>query len=138
MISVQRILDIAAAIAVTFVLAACSDPSIVESSQAVESPGGVFVATIETVDNGLGFGLGREYEEVHLTRRGAEIHRHGDSEPTVVFYVEAAERPYMPLSVRWRGPRELEIAYDSPASPGRKLASWGEVSLTYKAEASSQ
>jgi len=132
MLSARGSFPLTVVLVIALALVACSDSPVVENSQTVVSPDGEFVATLETIDNGLGFGLGREYEEVHLSRRGAGFQGHGASGSTVAFYVEASERPHVPLSVRWLSSRELEVSFDSPTNPGRSLAFVDGISLRYK------
>src|SRR5262245_12473292 len=56
----------------------CSDSPRVLNSHPYKSPNAKWVATLEEVDNGLGFGLGAVYDEVHLTEQREAIGRPGD------------------------------------------------------------
>lgn len=42
------------------------------------APDGDWIATLELVDNGLGFGQGMLYDEVHVHRRGTPVTTHGN------------------------------------------------------------
>jgi hypothetical protein len=99
------------------------------------SPDGRWVATLEQVDNGLGFGLGMVYYEIHVHRPDQPIVDHGDPDRTVVFYVEALGRE---PRVAWREGTNLFVEYDAqdehggPAALGRHRAHYGAVTITYQ------
>ena len=93
------------------------------------NPGGTFVAVVEKVDNGMGFGQGMLYDEIHLLRRGEAITDHGDASQTRIFYSgDAGVAPQL----HWTDERHLSVSYagivDAPAAmrPGR-----GGVLVTY-------
>ncbi len=62
-------------------------PHVIEAAHEIspDSKGGV---TQEHLDNGMGFGLGALYYEVHLHEAGARRFAHGDRDDAAVFYVE--------------------------------------------------
>lgn len=53
------------------------------------SPDLKLVATLEEVDNGLGFGQGMLYDEVHLQLTNEKILGHGDSDSSAIFYADS-------------------------------------------------
>lgn len=118
-----------AAIAMQF---GCSQSPIVENSRSVPSPSGAKLLTVETVDNGLGFGLGRLYEEVHVTFGSRSIHGHGESDVSVAFYVDVTEARGESVDVRWIDDKSIEISYDRSQAPGRMANSVAGVSVAYK------
>jgi hypothetical protein len=73
------------------------------------NPSGTFTAVVEQVDNGMGFGLGMQYDEIHLLRRGEAITDHGDASPSTIFYIggDASAAP----QVRWIDDRHLAVSY---------------------------
>jgi hypothetical protein len=96
------------------------------------SPNGQKWLTVETIDNGLGFGLGRLYEEVHVTHGATPIRGHGDSDPSVVFYVDVTEGRGESVDVRWIDDKSIEISYERSQVPGRMATSAAGVSIAYK------
>lgn len=104
---------------------------VVEQSTAYPSPDLQWQATLERVDNGLGFGLGVLYYEVHVQETGILSARHGERNPSVVFYVdsEGAEPP----RIRWIDGRHLAIEYQAgPHEPGRTLDRVAEITIEYQ------
>lgn len=94
---------------------------IVNRSEAYPGPDGAYVATLEVVDNGLGFGQGALYDEVHITRRGEAVGAHGDPGRSVVFYAEVTDQKANEVSVSWVGPRRLRVTYGLAQHPGRTV-----------------
>ncbi|MEX8505746.1 hypothetical protein [Leptothrix ochracea] len=113
-------------------VAGCSASPKVESSRTFESPNAELVATLESVDNGLGFGLGALYEEVHIGKRNELPSTHGEKSPSVAFYIQAAEHPATSVSVRWLGNNELEISHHSSIKPGKAVSALAGVSIKYR------
>lgn len=101
------------------------------------SPNGDWVATLEVVDNGLGFGQGWLYDEVHLRRPNEPISRHGDRAESAVFYMGSAGNPPDEISLDWRDARHLVIAYDdgSRHRPGKSITLFHGISIEYRARA---
>ena len=68
------------------VCAGCQDgiPIVLESHR-VPSPDNAVEAIVERVDNGLGFGQGAVYDEVHVQRARTAVTEHGDRSDSVVF-----------------------------------------------------
>jgi hypothetical protein len=123
-----------------FVLKWCADSHpVVEQSTEYPSPAGRWQVTMERIDNGLGFGLGVEYYEVHLDKRWTlpwvkVLGRHGDDDRSVVFYVDS-ERA-QPPRVQWTGPRRLRVEYDAgPPEPGKMIGRIDDVEIDYQRRA---
>ena len=123
------------AIAIFFVisLAGCEDGKpIVGRSQAYPSPDGGFTATLEEVDNGLGFGQGALYDEVHLTRQGEAVGEHGDPGPSVIFYAESAYKAGSEVKVTWIDGRHLRVEYTRERRPGRAVSQLDGVAIEFQ------
>ena len=104
------------------------------------SPDGKWIATLESVDNGLGFGQGMIYDEVHISRPNETITSHGDGVESVAFYIDAAERPGKEPYLAWRDATHLIIGYDKKTStthrPGKCLSKLNSVSVEYQPDCS--
>lgn len=113
--------------------AGCSDgaPVVLESSHVV-SPAATFDATVELVDNGMGFGLGALYYEVHVETRGATIKDHGDHSKSSVFYVIDETSDDIETTAKWVGARHLVISYDGRRTPGRLVRQASGVTIEYR------
>ncbi len=113
--------------------AGCSDdvPVVVESSHVV-SPDMTFDATVELVDNGLGFGQGALYYEVHLEMSGAAIKDHGDPSKSSVFYVIEETSNDVRATAKWTSARRLVISYDGRRTPGRLVREVSGVTIEYR------
>ena len=99
------------------------------------SPDGRWQARLEQIENGMGFGLGREYYEVHILKPGARATQHGDADHSVAFYItteSAAGDPSAttPPRVEWVDGRHLRIEYP-PAmeAPGKMAKRVGDVDI---------
>jgi len=113
-------------------LAGCEDGDpIVKRSQAYPSPDSIYAATLEEVDNGLGFGQGALYEEVHITRRGESVGAHGNPGRSVVFYVESTYKVGSGVKVSWLDSRHLRVEYSRDLHPGRALSNWDGVAIEF-------
>jgi hypothetical protein len=119
--------------AVAATLCACGP--VVEHSSDLPSPDSHLTATLERVDNGLGFGQGAAYDEVHVSHPHAWrfLWRHGDPDKSVVFYAEesgdsAQERPV----VHWADAHHLVIEYLVENKPGRQLTRFEDITITYQ------
>ena len=93
---------------------------VIESTHG-SSPDGKWEFTVERLDNGLGFGLGALYDEVHVHRAGSRNFGHGDGEKTSVFYIEATDRYGEKPVARWTEARHLLITYAAGLKPGKSL-----------------
>lgn len=110
--------------------------AIVLKHSELASPDGKWIATLESVDNGLGFGQGMLYDEVHIRRPNESVSSHGDSAKSAVFYIDVmeatGERPYL----TWRDATYLIIGYDKKRStggrPGKCLKSFYGISIEYQ------
>jgi hypothetical protein len=112
------------------------DGPIVGKSFDVSSPNGGSIATLEEVDNGLGFGQGMLYHEVHLRRPNETISSHGDSAESAVFYIDAMGDSRESPRLNWRDATHLVIAYDSKISQsggaGKRVSSFDGISIEYQ------
>jgi hypothetical protein len=112
------------------------DPPIVVTRLDLESPNKDWIATLETVDNGLGFGQGMLYDEVHVRRPKETIVSHGDRAESAVFYIDAmqssGERPH----ITWRDATHLVVGYDrsrsSEGRPGKSITNFHGISIEYQ------
>ena len=113
-------------------LAACSDaPFLVESNE-FASPDGKLVATLEVVDNGLGFGLAALFDEVHVQKAGRAARGHGDGDTSVVFYIESNYGKGKAVSVHWLDNNRLLVEYDSMGTPGKRVDKLAGASVEYR------
>jgi hypothetical protein len=101
------------------------------------SPDGEWVATLEVVDNGLGFGQGQLYDEVHLRRPNEPVLSHGDRAESAVFYMASFGNPPDAISLDWRDARHLVIAYDDDprVRPGKSVMRFHGMSIEYRVRA---
>src|SRR5262245_49033591 len=77
-----------AGLAITMCACSKAVPEVIESTQAVD-PTGRLVATVELVHNGLGFGAGALYDEVHVSAVSHRPFAHGDGDGSVAFYSDS-------------------------------------------------
>jgi len=109
---------------------------IVGTSVDVSSPDGSWIATLEVVDNGLGFGQGALYDEVHLRRPIETISSHGERADSAVFYIDAMGDSRLRARLNWRDATHLVIGYDSKISasgrPGKHITSFHGISIEYQ------
>ncbi len=100
-------------------------------SHEVLNPSGTLVATVEVVDNGLGFGLGAMYDEIHISRAGSSSFRHGDRDSSVAFYAESTYNKGRPPRVEWASDTLLLVILDPLTKPGCQKFSLNGVSIKY-------
>lgn len=109
---------------------------IVRKHSDLASPDGEWIATLEEVDNGLGFGQGSLYSEVHIRRPNEAIASHGDSAESAVFYIDKLEKSRESPSLKWRDATHLVIDYDSKISvsarAGKRLTSFHGILIEYQ------
>ncbi len=86
---------------------------------------------MERVDNGLGFGQGAVYDEIHIQRTGAAVLQHGVDSDSVAFYVMEETDADIRATASWSGPRRLLIAYDRRRNPGYFVRQLGDVTVDY-------
>ena len=114
------------------VLAGCKDGiPIVLSSSSVASPDARWEATLEEVDNGLGFGQGRAFFELHIQDKGAKVVRRCDESVSCVFCLEETsdDKP----TIEWTGPRHLTVKYRAATAPLRQAPRYMDVQIEYRA-----
>lgn len=95
-----------------------------------------WIATLEEVDNGLGFGQGMLYDEIHIHHPGEVIADHGENDRSAIFYAnsmgrQSDERP----QIQWIDSTHLLITY-SPSRieggmPGKALKLYGGIHVSY-------
>ena len=113
-------------------LTACDDGKpIIGQTTDYASPDGAYTATHEEVDNGLGFGQGALYDEVHVTRKGGPVGEHGNPGRSVVFYAESTYKPGNGVTLSWVTSRRLRIEYDPAQNPGKQLHQLGDVEIEF-------
>jgi hypothetical protein len=112
------------------VLAGCDGGKpIVLQSNSFPAPNGKWVAVVEEVDNGLGFGLGVLYWEVHLLSAGKVVQDRGERSKSSVFYAESTYGKKPDVSVSWVPNDTLQIFYNPAQKPGRLVTKYGAVSI---------
>jgi len=113
-------------------LSSCSDgqPQVIRSNR-YPNPSGEWFVTVEEVDNGLGFGAGTVYDEIHISQSGVSSFAHGDKDPTVAYYSESTFGDGHVPEVKWLANDRLRIVLDPRSHPGRQEAKVGEVSIEY-------
>jgi len=109
---------------------------IVVTSADFASPDGQFVVTVERVHNGLGYGAGALYDEVHLSRLPKPLFKHGDPDPSVVFYAEPVSGVAGAPTIQWLESERLRVILDLRSKPNRKPASMGQVCVEYEGPSS--
>jgi len=106
-------------------------PSVVHSIK-FPSPDASWVAEVEIVDNGLGFGLGRLYEEIHVVRQGESVGNHGDPGASVVFYMEKSDFEHDEVTLHWMDSQRLRVVYGGPEKPGVMRTHHAQVAIEYQ------
>jgi len=100
------------------------------------SPDHRLVATLEELDNGLGFGQGMLYDEIHIHRPDERVSDHGDDDRSAIFYANSMgrqtdEKP----KIKWIDSSHLLIVY-SPGRidggmPGKAIQEYDGIQITY-------
>ena len=114
-----------AAIAPILGLVACDDgkPIVLKTAE-IASPDGKWMAVLEEVDNGLGFGQGALYQEVHILPPHEKARSHGNPSSSNVFYAESAYGEGPGVTVRWLDSKHLQISYNPNQRPGKLVKSF--------------
>jgi hypothetical protein len=99
------------------------------------SANGQWVATLEEVDNGLGFGQGMLYDEVHIHHPDERIADHGDDDKSAIFYANSMGKSGKRPQIKWIDSTHLLITY-SPATidggtPGKALKEFHGILIDY-------
>ena len=113
-------------------LAGCSDgtPRVVTSHE-YPNPSGSLVATVEVLDNGLGFGAGMLYNEIHIAASGERSFVHGNPAPTVVYYCESTSEEDLPPEVKWLKDDQLLVTLAPRGCPARQRTAIPSVFVKY-------
>jgi hypothetical protein len=111
-------------------LAGCNDGwPIVKKTSRVASPDAMWEAVLEEVDNGLGFGQGVLFHEIHIQPPGTRVTYHLNESVTCVYYVGASpEAPKM----EWVSARRLVVTYSGLDEPGRQIREYMDVEIEYR------
>ena len=111
----------------------CACAPIVQDSSDLLSPDSRWTATLERVDNGLGFGQGALYDEVHVSHPHAWrfLWRHGNPDKSVVFYVEVTDTDGNRPTLQWADAHHLVIKYPDQNKPGRQFPHFEDITITY-------
>jgi len=104
------------------------------------SPDLKWVATLEEVDNGLGFGQGMLYDEVHLQLANEKIVDHGDADSSAIFYADSmGKQDTLPPRLHWVNATHLVIAYDlnriESTRPGKSIRRLQGIEIVYQNDA---
>jgi len=110
----------------------CDDgmPMVLESERA-PSPDNALDAIVERVDNGLGFGQGAVYDEIHVLIRGSSVLVHGDPSVSVVFYAQEEINVDNRVTAHWVSARHLVINYEPRRFCGRRTTRFGDILIDY-------
>ena len=110
----------------------CDDgmPMVLESERA-PSPDNALDAIVERVDNGLGFGQGAVYDEIHVLIRGSSVLVHGDPSVSVVFYAQEEINVDNRVTAHWVSARHLVINYEPRRFCGRRTTRLGDILIDY-------
>ena len=128
--ALSRRLLLLASLASAPVLVGCDDgkPIVLEAKE-FASPDGKWVAVLEEVDNGLGFGQGAIFQEVHILRPGDKAQSHGDRSSSNVFYAESIYDAGTGVSVRWQSNERLQISFDRRQHPGKLVTAFFGITI---------
>jgi hypothetical protein len=134
--NVFKLISLAAPFALLLTLAGCDDgkPIATEKSRLL-SPDRASVAVLEGVDNGLGFGQGMYYDEIHVGPADLAISDHGDLDPSVVFYAEQVASTDSAPSLHWVDARHLVVTYDFARKPQKLVAEVSGIQIKYRPSA---
>lgn len=112
--------------------------AMVGTTSDVRSPDMQWIATLETVDNGLGFGQGMLFDEIHIRRPNERILDHGDTDDSSVFYIDSMGQSNHPPRIRWDDSTHLIVTYAAAGhlgtGPGKSVRNFRGVSIEYKIE----
>ncbi|HJW09868.1 MAG TPA: hypothetical protein VJ483_09555, partial [Holophagaceae bacterium] len=106
-------------------------PIILESRQQ-GSPDSKWEFISEHLDNGMGFGMGALYDEVHIHRPGEGAFKHGDQDASAVFYIESTYQDGDRPVVQWIDAHNLLIRYPDINKPGRAITQFQGVAIRYE------
>lgn len=125
-------------IALAALVSSCTDEEpIVLKSDRIPSPDSTRELIVEHIDNGLGFGMGRNVVEMHVQDAGTPVTFHGDGSATVVFYV-VEEHAADPPVIKWVGGDRVTVSYSNVNQPGKKLEHFMGVNFEYSAKSENE
>jgi hypothetical protein len=126
----------AIAIALCFCVTGCDDgkPIVMESTR-LPSPDGRSVAIVEVMDNGLGFGQGVAYDEIHVGLADLIETNHGEEDLSAVFYASQESSSDTKPEIRWLDDHHLLVLYDPKRAPHKLLGSAAGVQIQYRPRA---
>jgi hypothetical protein len=108
----------------------------------VVSPDNQWIATLELVDDGAGFGMGMLYDEIHVRRSDEQITRHLDWPNPAVFCTDAmAAVNSAEPKIMWKDSNHLVIIFDPARSINtarERATSFHGVKVKYVATPSAQ
>jgi hypothetical protein len=133
---VVKLISLAALFSLLLSLAGCDDgtPIVTEKSRLL-SPDRMSVAVLEGVDNGLGFGQGMYYDEIHVGPADLSISDHGDPGSSVVFYAAQNASSDNPPTLQWLDAKHLVVTYDVARKPQKLVAQVSGVKIEYRSAA---
>ena len=127
-------LGVAALSAISWALAGCSDgvPTVLES-ETVVSPGSQAIAVVELIDNGLGFGQGLAYSEIHVGPASFKVSSHLERTPdsTLAFLAPLYGDDFSRSSVKWMDDQNLVVTYGMNVRPNTRKQKVGDVFISY-------
>ena len=118
----------------TVSIALCGCSPVVQNSSDVTSPDLQWTATLELVDNNLGWGQGLLYDEIHLspTKSWRFFWKHGNPDRSVIFYAVSEDKDIDAPRVHWSDSRHLEVSYSDCNTPVRALPRLQSVEISYQ------
>lgn len=128
----RRFIEFCSVSFATIGLIGCDRPIVLKADDFV-SPDSHWTATLERVDNGLGFGQGALYYEVHLSKTGSWRYfwRHGDPEKSVIFYAPVGYPESKEPEIKWTDSQHLLILCRDLNNAGRKVLRFHDVDIRY-------
>jgi hypothetical protein len=128
-----KLISFAAPLSVLLLIAGCDDGKPIATEKArLLSPDRRSVAVVEGVDNGLGFGQGMYYDEIHVGPADLSISDHGDPDSSVVFYVAQNTSTDSPPTLQWLDAKHLVVTYDVARKPQKLVAQIGGIQIEYR------
>jgi|GEM_PF-2716538 hypothetical protein len=110
---------------------------IISVTSEILSPDKKWMVTEELIDNGLGFGQGMLYDEIHIRHPEDKISNHGKSDSSVVFYLDAMGDDGKAPKIEWIDSNHLKISYEDlrhskGSKPGKSVTDFNGIVIEYK------